>query len=117
MVITAVGAGGISFPAGPDAISSGRTLRRPPLFSSPDFDSGPICVSLEGADEGIGATMRRRSLRMSRRTSLAVLWAAYLWTIAVAWAVGSFLPVESPLAMGLIIDLVATLMILSLIHI
>ena len=48
---------------------------------------------------------------MSRRTSLAVLWAAYLWTIAVAWAVGSFLPVESPLAMGLIIDLVATLMI------
>ena len=50
-------------------------------------------------------------MRMSRRTSLAVIWAAYLWTIAVAWAVGSFLPIESPLAMGLAIDLIATLMI------
>jgi steroid 5-alpha reductase family enzyme len=50
-------------------------------------------------------------MRMSRRTSLAVLWAAYLWTIAVAWAVGSFLPLDSPLAKGLIVDLVATLMI------
>ncbi|MEX1312432.1 MAG: DUF1295 domain-containing protein [Candidatus Sulfomarinibacteraceae bacterium] len=48
---------------------------------------------------------------MSRRTSLAVLWAAYLWTIAVAWAAGSFLPIESPLVMGLVIDLLATLMI------
>jgi steroid 5-alpha reductase family enzyme len=48
---------------------------------------------------------------MSRRTSLAVLWAAYLWTAAVCWAVSDFLPVESPLVLAAVIDLIATLMI------
>lgn len=48
---------------------------------------------------------------MSRRTSLAVIWAAYLWTIAVSWAVASFLPVESPLYKAAAAYLVATVMI------
>jgi steroid 5-alpha reductase family enzyme len=52
-------------------------------------------------------------MRMSRRTSLAVIWAAYLWTIAVSWAIGSFLPVDSPLAKAAIIDVIATVMVFA----
>jgi steroid 5-alpha reductase family enzyme len=48
---------------------------------------------------------------MSRRTSLAVLWVAYLWTAVVGWVVGVLLPVESPLVLAAVIDLFATLMI------
>lgn len=52
-------------------------------------------------------------MRMSRRTSLAVIWAAYLWTIAVSWAVGSFLPIESPLIKAAVIDLIAMVMVFA----
>jgi steroid 5-alpha reductase family enzyme len=52
-------------------------------------------------------------MRMSRRTSLAVIWAAYLWTIAVSWAIASFLPVESPLVKALVIDVIATVMVFA----
>jgi len=48
---------------------------------------------------------------MSQRTSRAVLWAVYLSTAVVAWAVSSFLPVESPLILSAVIDLVAMMMI------
>jgi len=52
-------------------------------------------------------------MRMSRRTSLAVIWAAYLWTTAVSWAIGSFLPVDSPLAKAAVIDVAATVMVFA----
>ncbi len=41
------------------------------------------------------------------------MWAAYLWAVAVSLAIGSQLPVASPLVKAGIVDLVATVMIFA----
>lgn len=51
---------------------------------------------------------------MSRKTSLSVMWAAYLWAIAIALTIGSQLPVASPLVRAGIVDLIATVMIFAI---
>ncbi len=51
---------------------------------------------------------------MSRKTSLSVMWAAYLWAIAIALTIGSQLPVDSPLVKAGIVDLIATVMIFAI---
>jgi len=51
---------------------------------------------------------------MSRKTGLSVMWAAYLWAIAIALTIGSQLPVASPLIKAGIVDLIATVMIFAI---
>lgn len=51
---------------------------------------------------------------MSRASSLAVMWAAYLWTIVASVSIGAVLPVDSPLVKAGIVDLVATVMIFAI---
>ncbi len=58
--------------------------------------------------------MHRTPRNMSRSTSLAVIWASYLWTIVVALTIGWLLPIESPLIKAGVVDLIATVMIFAL---
>lgn len=57
--------------------------------------------------------MKTRQPTMSRRTSLAVMWAAYLWALAVSLSIGLLIPVESPLVKAGIVDLIATVMVFA----
>jgi len=52
--------------------------------------------------------------RPARSTSLAVIWASYLWTIVVAVSIGWLLPIESPLIKAAVVDLIATVMIFAI---
>ncbi len=58
--------------------------------------------------------MKRRVIPLSRTTSLAVMWGAYLWAIAFAFAIGSLLPVDSPLVKAGIVDLIAMVMVFAI---
>lgn len=57
--------------------------------------------------------MTTRQPAMSRGTSLAVVWGAYLWAAAISLTVGSMLPIASPLVRAGIVNLVATMLIFA----